>query len=116
MESNQSELASQFRRSLSIPKEKRSHLVSLSSFYCILILYLFVGIRYFLTHHYLKSVPIRSFSGPYFPAYGLNAVQKNSEYGHFSRSVFFTNVLLYVKTFSMLIEIVPNFVPNFQEI
>ena len=72
MESNQSELASQFRRSLSIAKEKRSQLVRFRSFYCILILHLFVSIRYFLTHHYAKSVCIRSFSGLHFPASGLN--------------------------------------------
>ena len=30
---------------------------------------------------------IRSFSGPYFPAFELNTDQKNSEYGHFSRRV-----------------------------
>ena len=52
----------------------------------------------------MKSVQIRNFSGPYFPAFGLNtekyrrntsylsvlcpnADQKNSEYGHFSRNV-----------------------------
>ena len=36
----------------------------------------------------------RSYSGPHFPAFGLNSVrmwenvdQNNSEYGHFSRSV-----------------------------
>ena len=34
--------------------------------------------------HYVKR--IRSFSGPYFLAFGLNTDQKNSEYGHFSRS------------------------------
>ena len=42
-----------------------------------------------------ESVRIRSFSGPYFPAFGLNTErygmrentdQKNSDYGHFSRS------------------------------
>ena len=54
--------------------------------------------------HCVKSVRIRSYSGPYFPAYGQNterygvsqlylvqmrenADQNNSEYGHFSRSV-----------------------------
>ena len=47
--------------------------------------------------HCVKSVCIRSFSGPYFPAFELNmersvqmrekSDQKNSEYGHFSRSV-----------------------------
>ena len=34
----------------------------------------------------LKSVRIRSFSGPYFPAFGLNTDQKNCKYGHFSHS------------------------------
>ena len=33
--------------------------------------------------HSVKSVSIWSYSGPYFPALGLN----NTEYGHFSRSV-----------------------------
>ena len=37
--------------------------------------------------HCVKSVRIRSFSGPYFPAFGLNTDQKNFEYGQFSRSV-----------------------------
>ena len=32
--------------------------------------------------HCVKSVRIRSYSGPYFPAFGLN----NTEYGHFLRS------------------------------
>ena len=36
--------------------------------------------------HCVKSVPIRSFSGPYFPAFGPNTDQKNSEYGKFSPS------------------------------
>ena len=39
-----------------------------------------------LDKHYVKKVPIRSFSSPYFPAFELNTDQKNSEYGHFSRS------------------------------
>ena len=39
-------------------------------------------------HHCVKSVRIRSYSGPYFPAFGLNTLQNNSEYGHFSRSAF----------------------------
>ena len=34
----------------------------------------------------VKSVHNRRFSGPYFPAFGLNTNQKISEYGHFSRS------------------------------
>ena len=36
--------------------------------------------------HKIKSVCIRSYSGPYFPAFGLNTDQNNSEYGHFSGS------------------------------
>ena len=44
--------------------------------------------------HCVKRVHIPDFSGPYFTAFGLNtdlrmrenADQKNSEYGHFSRS------------------------------
>ena len=38
--------------------------------------------------HCVKSVPIRSYSGPHFLVFGLrkNADQNNSEYGHFSRS------------------------------
>ena len=45
--------------------------------------------------HCVRSVPIRSFSGLFFPAFGLNTErysvsqntdQKNSEYGQFSRS------------------------------
>ena len=35
----------------------------------------------------LKTVHIRSYSGPYFSAFGLNADQNNSEYGHFLHSV-----------------------------
>ena len=38
------------------------------------------------TTHYLKSFRIRSFSGPYFPIFGLNIYHKESKYGHFSRS------------------------------
>ena len=37
--------------------------------------------------HCVKSVRIRSFSGPYFSAFGLNTDQKNSESRPFSRSV-----------------------------
>ena len=40
--------------------------------------------------HSVKSVRIRSYSGPYFPAFGLNTDRNNSKYGHFSRSDFFT--------------------------
>ena len=38
--------------------------------------------------HSMKSVHIRSYSGLYFPAFGLNSDQNNSEYGHFLRSVY----------------------------
>ena len=34
----------------------------------------------------VKHVRIWSYPGPYFPAFGLNTDQRNSEYGHFSRS------------------------------
>ena len=43
-----------------------------------------VNVTLFL--HCMKSVCIRSYSGPYFPAFGLNTDQNNSEYGHFLRS------------------------------
>ena len=33
--------------------------------------------------HCVKSVHIRSYSGSYFPVFGLNTDQNNSEYGHF---------------------------------
>ena len=36
--------------------------------------------------HCVKSVRIRSYSGPYFPTFELNTDQNNSEYGHFLRS------------------------------
>ena len=46
-----------------------------------------------INHHCVKSIRIRSFSGPYFSAFGpysvwmrKNTDQKNSEYEHFSRS------------------------------
>ena len=37
--------------------------------------------------HCVKSVRIRSYSGPYFPTFGLNTDQNNSAYEYFSRSV-----------------------------
>ena len=40
----------------------------------------------FIADYTEQIVRIRSFSGPYFPAFELNADQKNSKYGHFSRS------------------------------
>ena len=39
-----------------------------------------------LEGHCAKSLRIWSFSDPYFPAFGINADQKNSEYEHFSSS------------------------------
>ena len=36
----------------------------------------------------MKSDSIRSYSGPCFPAFGLNTDQNNSENGHFLRSVY----------------------------
>ena len=39
-------------------------------------------------HHCVKSDRIRSYSGPNYPACGLNTDQNNSEYGHFSRSAY----------------------------
>ena len=41
--------------------------------------------------HRVKSVRVRSYSGPYFPAIGLNTDQNNTEYGHFLRSVGFVS-------------------------
>ena len=38
---------------------------------------------HFEATHCVKSVRIRSYSGPHFPAFGLNMDQNNSEYGHF---------------------------------
>ena len=37
--------------------------------------------------HCVKSVRMRSFSSLYFSAFGLNADQKNPEYGHFLHSL-----------------------------
>ena len=52
--------------------------------------------------HCVKSVRIQYYYGPYFPVFGLNTDQNNSEYGHFSRSDvdvvkdYFKNNVLYV--------------------
>ena len=43
--------------------------------------------------HCVKSVRVRSYSGPYFPAFGLDTNQNNSEYGHFLRSELFSSHL-----------------------
>ena len=40
-----------------------------------------------LIYHCVKSVRIWSYCGPYFPAFGQNTGPKNTEYGHFFRSV-----------------------------
>ena len=48
----------------------------------ILILFIIFARMYIPQTHWMKSVHIRSYSGPYFPAFGLN----NSEYGYFLRS------------------------------
>ena len=54
-------------------------------------------IRY--VYYCMKNVRIRSYSGPHFPAFGLNihitenADQNNSQYGHFLRSVFLLLIL-----------------------
>ena len=47
-------------------------------------------VRFSLINHFVKSVRIRSFSGPYFLAFGLNTDLKNSEYGQFLCSEWFT--------------------------
>ena len=44
-----------------------------------------------LIPHCMKSVRIRSFSGPFFAAFRLNTSEKNSGYEHFSRSAFLTH-------------------------
>ena len=48
-----------------------------------------------LFNHCVKSVRIQSFSGPYFPAFGLNMDQKNSEYRNILRSEYYRqNIIL----------------------
>ena len=37
-------------------------------------------------YHFVKRVRVRSYSGPYFPAFGLNTDHNNSEYGQFLHS------------------------------
>ena len=37
-------------------------------------------------NHRVKRARIRSYSGPYLSAFGLNTDQNNAEYGHFLRS------------------------------
>ena len=40
----------------------------------------------YIPMHCVKSIRIRRFSGPHFPAFGLNMDQENSDYRHFSYS------------------------------
>ena len=47
--------------------------------------------------HCVKSARVWSFCGSYFPAFGMNTDQKNSEYGHFSRSDHFLREQLKLK-------------------
>ena len=48
--------------------------------------YVMISGNFIQISHYVRSVQIRSFSVPYFPAFGLNTDQKNSVLGHFPRS------------------------------
>ena len=50
--------------------------------------------------HCVKSARVRSFCGSYFPAFGMNTDQKNSEYGHFSRSDHFFKGTAKIKRWS----------------
>ena len=43
----------------------------------------------FPNYHCVKRVRIRSYSGPYFPVFGLNTDQNNPKYEYFLCSVFF---------------------------
>ena len=69
----------------------------------------YLNLKYFIcNHHCQKYARFRSFSGPYFPAFGLmterysvlrkNTNQKNSEYGHFSRSARGTYRITFIHT------------------
>ena len=60
------------------------------------------------TSHCVKNVHIRSYSGPYFPAFGLsispysirmreNTDQHDSKYGHFSRSIWKSKSMVLIK-------------------
>ena len=49
--------------------------------------------------HCVKSVRIQSFSGLYFPTFGLNMDQENSEYGQFPRRGSFSWIFWDIKTF-----------------
>ena len=47
-----------------------------------------------ILNHCMKSLRVLSFSGPYFHEFGLNADQKNSQYGHFSRNEYVSHYCL----------------------
>ena len=53
-----------------------------------------------------EKCPYSEFSGRYFPAFGLNTDQKNSEYGHFSRSA---NHLVILDIINLIYYITINF-------
>ena len=61
---------------------------------------------------FVKSVRIWSFPGPYFPVFGLNTVQQNSEYGHFSLSGMFLLWYLYLQFYPPDLDL-PFFNPSF---
>ena len=44
-------------------------------------------------YYCVKSVRIRSYSGLYFPIFGLNTGQNNSEYRHTLRSVYYDRII-----------------------
>ena len=69
-------------------------------------LLMFYGKKFRESHHCVKSVRIRNYSGPHFPAFGPNMEsrispysvrmrektnQNNSEYGHFLRGEYLSN-------------------------
>ena len=69
------------------------------------ILFLYFFHQCLRTFHFIKSVRIRSYSGPHFPAFGLspysvrlqeNTDQNNSKYGHFLCSVHSFNFFRYI--------------------
>ena len=51
----------------------------------------------FMIIHFVKKVRIWGSSGPYFPALWENGDQKNSEYGHFSRTVSETHLVVHAR-------------------
>ena len=47
-------------------------------------------------HHYVESVRIQGCPGPYSVKMWGNADQNNSEYGHFSRSAYFSMIMHFI--------------------